>query len=53
VRDLQGDEIAKAKEAYDELWMQFAVHDDELGMMFLEEKPITSGVNSRPVFAAP
>ncbi|MFN0079121.1 MAG: elongation factor G [Prosthecobacter sp.] len=41
VRDLQGDEIAKAKENYDGLVAEICNHDEELGMMFLEEKPIT------------
>lgn len=41
VRDLEGDEIAKAKENYDGLVAEICNHDEELGMMFLEEKPIT------------
>jgi len=40
VRDLQGDEVAKAKKAYDELLDAVCSADDELGMMFLEEQPI-------------
>lgn len=40
VRDLEGDEIAKAKKAYDELLDAVCSADDELGMMFLEEQPI-------------
>lgn len=40
VRELEGDEIAKAKEAYDGLLDQVCSHDEELGMMFLEEMPI-------------
>ncbi|MCA1962351.1 MAG: elongation factor G [Prosthecobacter sp.] len=40
VRDLEGDEVAKAKAAYDELLDAVCSADDELGMMFLEEKPI-------------
>jgi elongation factor G len=41
VRDLEGDEIAKAKEAYDGLVAAICDVDDELGMMFLEEMPIS------------
>jgi elongation factor G len=41
VRDLEGAEIAKAKEAFDGLLDQVCSQDDELGMQFLEEKPIT------------
>ena len=41
VRDLQGDEVAKAKQAYDGLVAAICDVDDELGMMFLEEQPIT------------
>jgi elongation factor G len=41
VRDLQGDEVAKAKTAYAELLDAVCSADDELGMMFLEEQPIT------------
>ena len=41
VRDLQGAEIAKANENYDGLVAEICNHDEELGMMFLEEKPIT------------
>jgi len=40
VRDLQGDEVAKAKAAYSELLDAVCSADDELGMMFLEELPI-------------
>ena len=40
VRDLEGPEVAKAKAAYDELLDAACSADDELGMMFLEEKPI-------------
>ncbi|SKB06320.1 elongation factor G [Prosthecobacter debontii] len=40
VRELEGAEIAKAKEAYDGLLDQVCSHDEELGMMFLEEMPI-------------
>ncbi|MCX6837271.1 MAG: GTP-binding protein, partial [Verrucomicrobia bacterium] len=42
VRDLQGDEIATAKAAYDELLDAACSADDELGMIFLEERPITA-----------
>ncbi len=41
VRDLEGAEIAKAKENYDALVAEICNHDEELGMMFLEEMPIT------------
>ncbi len=41
VRDLQGAEIEKAKEAYDNLVAAICDVDEELGMMFLEEKTIT------------
>jgi elongation factor G len=41
VRDLEGDEVAKAKEAYDGLVGAICDVDDELGMMFLEELPIS------------
>lgn len=41
VRELEGDEIAIAGKAYDELVEQLCNVDDELGTMFLEEKPIT------------
>jgi len=40
VRELEGDEVAKAKAAYDELLDAVCSADDELGMLFLEEKPI-------------
>ena len=41
VRALEGAEIAKAKEAYDGLLDQVCSQDEELGMQFLEEKPIS------------
>jgi elongation factor G len=41
VRDLEGDEVAKAKEAYDGLVGAICDVDDELGMMFLEELSIS------------
>jgi elongation factor G len=41
VRDLEGAEIAKAKTAYDELVAEICNQDEELGMKFLEELPIT------------
>ena len=41
VRDLQGAEIAKAKEAYEGLVAEICNQDEELGMKFLEELPIT------------
>lgn len=41
VRELEGDEVAKCKEAYDGLVAALCDVDDELGTMFLEEKPIT------------
>jgi elongation factor G len=41
VRDLEGAEIAKAKEAYDGLVAEICNQDEELGMKFLEELPIT------------
>jgi elongation factor G len=41
VRDLEGAEVAKAKEAYDGLVGAICDVDDELGMMFLEELPIS------------
>ncbi len=41
VRDLEGAEIAKAKKAYDELVAEICNQDEELGMKFLEELPIT------------
>ena len=40
VRELEGDEIATAKAAYDELLDAVCSADEELGMMFLEEQPI-------------
>ena len=41
IRDLEGAEIAKAEEAYNGLLEELCNQDDELGTMFLEEKPIT------------
>ena len=41
VRELQGDEVDKAKDAYEGLVAAICDVDDELGMMFLEEQPIT------------
>jgi elongation factor G len=41
VRDLEGAEIAKAKEAYEGLVAEICNQDEELGMKFLEELPIT------------
>lgn len=41
VRELQGEEIDVAKEAYNGLVEELCNVDDELGMMFLEEKPIS------------
>ncbi len=41
VRELEGAEIAAAKAAYDGLLDQVCSQDEELGMQFLEEKPIT------------
>jgi elongation factor G len=41
VRSLEGAEVAKAKEAYDDLVAAICDVDDELGMMFLEELPIS------------
>ncbi len=41
VRELQGDEVEKAKDAYEGLVAAICDVDDELGMMFLEEQPIT------------
>lgn len=41
VRDLEGAEVAIADKAYDELVAALCDVDDELGTMFLEEKPIT------------
>jgi elongation factor G len=48
VRDLEGAEVAKAKEAYDGLLDAICDVDDELGMLFLEEQPITSKIQGRP-----
>jgi elongation factor G len=41
IRDLEGAEIEQAKEAYDYILDQVCSHDEELGMLFLEEKPIS------------
>jgi elongation factor G len=41
VRELEGAEIATAKAAYEGLLDQVCSQDEELGMQFLEEKPIT------------
>lgn len=41
VRDLEGAEIEKAKAAYAGLLDQVCSHDEELGMLFLEEQPIS------------
>jgi len=41
VRELEGAEIATAKEAYEGLLDQVCSQDEELGMQFLEEKPIS------------
>jgi elongation factor G len=41
VRDLEGDEIAKADAAYAGLLEEICNQDEEVGMMFLEEKPIS------------
>ena len=41
VRELEGAEIAKAEEAYAGLLEELCNQDDELGTMFLEEKPIS------------
>ncbi len=41
VRDLQGAEIEKAKVAYDALVAEICNQDEELGMKFLEELPIS------------
>jgi len=41
VRELEGAEIATAKAAYDGLLDQVCSQDEELGMQFLEEKPIS------------
>jgi elongation factor G len=42
VRDLEGDEIETAKKAYNDLVEELCNVDEELGMMFLEEQPITA-----------
>lgn len=41
VRDLQGDEIETAKQAYDGLVEELCNVDDAMAELFLEEKPIT------------
>ncbi len=41
VRELEGSEIATAKAAYEGLLDQVCSQDEELGMLFLEEKPIS------------
>ncbi|MDB6116907.1 MAG: ef-g: translation elongation factor g, partial [Verrucomicrobiaceae bacterium] len=41
VRELEGDEIRQADEAYAGLLEELCNQDDELGTMFLEEKPIS------------
>lgn len=41
VRDLQGDEVSKCEDAYAGLVEELCNVDDELGTMFLEEKPIS------------
>jgi elongation factor G len=41
VRELEGDEIATANKAYDELVEELCNVDDVMATMFLEEKPIT------------
>jgi elongation factor G len=41
VRELEGPQVAIADKAYDELVAALCDVDDELGTMFLEEKPIT------------
>lgn len=41
VRSLEGAEVEKAKQAYEDLVAAICDVDDELGMMFLEEQPIT------------
>ncbi len=41
VRELEGAEIATAKAAYEGLLDQVCSQDEELGMQFLEEKPIS------------
>lgn len=41
VRDLEGDEVATADLAYEGLVEELCNVDDELGTMFLEEKPIS------------
>ena len=42
VRELQGDEVAKAKEAYQGLLDEVCSQDDELGMLFLRKSPSPS-----------
>jgi elongation factor G len=41
VRELEGAEVQKAEQAYNELVEELCNVDDEIGVMFLEEKPIT------------
>ncbi len=41
VRELQGDEIATAEKAYNDLVEELCNVDDEMATMFLEEKPIS------------
>jgi len=41
VRDLEGKEIEVAQKAYAGLVEELCNHDDEIGTLFLEEKPIT------------
>jgi elongation factor G len=41
VRELEGEEIAKANTAYDQLVEELCNVDDVIGTMFLEEKPIS------------
>ncbi|WP_038170836.1 elongation factor G [Verrucomicrobium sp. BvORR106] len=41
VRELEGDQVDIANQAYDELVEELCNVDDEIGTMFLEEKPIS------------
>jgi len=41
VRELQGDEVATAEKAYNDLVEELCNVDDEMATMFLEEKPIS------------
>ncbi|WP_050026965.1 elongation factor G [Verrucomicrobium sp. BvORR034] len=41
VRELEGDQVDLANQAYDELVEELCNVDDEIGTMFLEEKPIS------------